>query len=218
MSSFVSKTFAMCITMSSSSTQTFPSQAEQEADVEGETNPALYQHFDRHLGLLTAEHRKACPTRGSTVTNKVGRWRSVQTAVVGAMVADACFTARTTDIFIATAPKSGTTWMKTLLYATVHRREHPVGAADHPFNSLGPHECIMILELHLQHYYTTLHVRQDPRPPQAPGSKAAKEHRPFRQQDCVRVPRPKDVFVSTWSFTNKFRSAVAELRMALRES
>ncbi|KAF8704060.1 hypothetical protein HU200_031546 [Digitaria exilis] len=65
------------------------------------------------------------------------------------MVADACFAARPSDIIVATLPKSGTTWIKSLLYATVHRREHPVDAIDHPLTSFGPHSCIKFFEYQL---------------------------------------------------------------------
>ncbi|KAL6903729.1 hypothetical protein ACP4OV_004542 [Aristida adscensionis] len=189
----------------SSSTQSIPVQGEREADAEAETNPELYQHF---AGLVSS-----LPSSNGLAFNRLYRheqgWHSIQAAVVGAMVADACFTARPTDIVVASAPKSGTTWTKALLYATVHRREHPAGAAtDHPFNSLGPHECVKILEMQL---YTCNRI---PNLDKLPDPRLFSTHLPFASLPRSIAPSgcrivyvcrdPKDAFVSTWSFATKF--------------
>lgn len=129
--------------------------------------------------------------------------------MVGSMLADECFTARPSDIVVATFPKSGTTWIKALLYATLHRREHPVDAPDHPFHSLGPHECIEFLEIQLYggNKMPDLDKLQDPR--------LFATHVPY-----VSLPRttvattsackivyvcrdPKDTFISLWHFINR---------------
>ncbi|CAN6235691.1 unnamed protein product [Urochloa humidicola] len=102
----------------SSSTQTSPLQAEKEADVEEaeETNPELYQHFANLVSSL--------PTSKGLSNTQFYRhdqgWHCSLVPIVGAMVADACFTARPSDIIVATLPKSGTTWIKSLLYAGIH--------------------------------------------------------------------------------------------------
>uniref|UniRef100_A0A0D9WSA7 Sulfotransferase domain-containing protein n=1 Tax=Leersia perrieri TaxID=77586 RepID=A0A0D9WSA7_9ORYZ len=120
-----------------------PSKAEQDTDVK--TNEELYQHFTNLVSswpscqgmsyLQLFRHEKGC-------------YNSIS-PMVGAMVANTCFSALSSDIIVATLPKSGTTWLKALLYATVNRREHPANATDHPLNSLGPHECINFLEYQL---------------------------------------------------------------------
>nr|CAB3485189.1 unnamed protein product [Digitaria exilis] len=130
----------------SSSVQTSPPvHAEPKAYTEGQTNPELYQHF---ANLVSSS-----PTSQGLSNNQLHRhdqgWYSSQVPLVGAMVADACFAARPSDIIVATLPKSGTTWIKSLLYATVHRREHPVDAIDHPLTSFGPHSCIKFFEYQL---------------------------------------------------------------------
>lgn len=126
---------------SSSSIPTFPP---QEGDAE--TNEELYGQF--------TELASSWPcSRGLSRANLLYRhdkgWYSTLPPMVGAMVADARFAARPSDIVVATMPKSGTTWMKALLYSTFHRREHAPGGPGHPFNSLGPHECIRHLEYQL---------------------------------------------------------------------
>ncbi|CAN6276358.1 unnamed protein product [Urochloa humidicola] len=126
------------------------------------------------------------------------------------MVADACFTARPSDIIVATLPKSGTTWIKSLLYATVHRREHPAGAAGHPLISFGPHGCIKFFEYQL---YTRNKV---PDLDKMPDPRLFATHLPFvslpstiASSGCkiVYVCRdPKDYLISQWDFVNKFRA------------
>ncbi|CAD6231116.1 unnamed protein product [Miscanthus lutarioriparius] len=88
---------------------------------------------------------------------------------------------------------------------------HPPDAADHPFHTLGPHECIPFLELQL---YTSDRVPdlgklQDPR--------LFATHVPFvaLPRSVVATPGckvvyvcrdPKDTFVSLWHFMNKLRA------------
>ncbi|XP_062183668.1 cytosolic sulfotransferase 16-like [Phragmites australis] len=186
----------------SSSMQSFPLQAEKQA----ETNPELYQYFASLVSSL--------PSSKGLSNNQLYRhdqgWHSSFMPMVGSMVADVCFTARPSDIVVATVPKSGTTWIKALLYATVHRSEQPADAADHPFNSFGPHECIKFFEyqLYAHNKIPDLNKLPDPR--------LFATHVPF-----VSLPRtviatgckivyvcrdPKDHLISQWDFANKFRA------------
>uniref|UniRef100_A0A0D9W7D1 Sulfotransferase n=1 Tax=Leersia perrieri TaxID=77586 RepID=A0A0D9W7D1_9ORYZ len=188
--------------MSSSSVQTSPS---LEADTE--TDKELYQHFTDLVSTWpSSESMSFIPL----YRHVDGGWHSSLKPMVGAMVADARFTARPSDIIVATLPKSGTTWIKALLYAMVHRREHhPADAVAHPFNSLGPHECIRFLEYQL---YTNDRV---PDLDKLPDPRLFATHVPFASlpsaaaaSRCkvVYVCRdPKDNLISLWDFANKFR-------------
>ncbi|OEL21756.1 Cytosolic sulfotransferase 5, partial [Dichanthelium oligosanthes] len=188
-----------------SSSQTSPWRTEQEANEEAETNPELYQHLANLISSL--------PTSQGMSHQQIYRhyqgWHSSMVPMVGAMVAEACFTARPSDIIIATLPKSGTTWIKLLLYATVHREEHPVDADDHPFHSVSPHGCIKFFEYQL---YTRNKI---PDLGKLPDPRLLATHLPF-----VSLPRsiaasgckivyvccdPKDHLISQWDFANKFR-------------
>jgi hypothetical protein len=172
---------------------------------DAKTNEDLYKQF--------ADLVSSWPSSPSLSKYQLYRhddgWQGSLPLMVGALVADACFTARPSDIVVATLPKTGTTWIKALLYSTVLRREHPVGSPDHPLNSLGPHECIKFFEfqLYTKNKIPDLEEMSDPR--------LFATHIPF-----VSLPRsvlsssckivyvcrdPKDTVISLWSFLNKFR-------------
>ncbi|KAJ1271951.1 hypothetical protein BS78_06G165600 [Paspalum vaginatum] len=191
----------------SMATQSFPSQqVEKEAEAEAETNPELYEHFANLVSSLPSSDGMS---RLPLHRHEQG-WYLHKMAMVGAMVADACFAARPSDILVATAPKAGTTWLKALLYATVHRREHPADAADHPFNSLGPHECVKFLEMQL---FTGDRI---PNLDKLPDPRLFSTHLPF-----VALPKsvvssgckilyvcrePKDNLISMWQMANKAKA------------
>lgn len=189
----------------SSSAQPFPSATEQqEADAEGETNPEMYEHFTKLVSSLPSSNGISY----LPLYHHPKGWNSSLVSMVGSMVADAYFTARPSDMIITTLPKSGPTWMKSLLYTTVHRRQHPVDSPDHPFNSIGPHECINFFEYQL---YTKNKI---PILDKLPDPRIFATHVPF-----VSLPRsiatsgckvvyvcrdPKDHLISQWDFSNMF--------------
>ncbi|KAM3392995.1 hypothetical protein ACQJBY_013927 [Aegilops geniculata] len=171
------------------------------------TNEELYKKFTNVVS--------SWPTTPSLTNHPLYRhpsgWYAPLAPMVSTMVSDACFAARSSDVVVATAPKSGTTWIKAMLYSTVHRREHTTGGGSaHPLNSLGPHECVKFLEyqLYVPNRVPDLDGLPDPRlfathAPfvSLPGSVAASGCK------IVYVCRdPKDALVSQWSFVNKYRA------------
>ncbi|CAL4992530.1 unnamed protein product [Urochloa decumbens] len=118
----------------SSCSQTFPSTCTPEAyAAEAETDPELYQHFANLVSSL--------PSANVLSSNQLYRhdqaWHASLPTMVGTMVADACFTACPLDIIIATVPKSGTTWMKSLLIPDLKNLPDPRLFATHvPFGAL----------------------------------------------------------------------------------
>ncbi|XP_004967901.1 cytosolic sulfotransferase 14 [Setaria italica] len=187
------------------SVQTVP---QQEADAQAEeTNQQLYQRFTDLVSSLPSSDGLSLQR---LYLHGQG-WRAGQMPMVGAMVAGARFAARPTDVVLASLPKTGTTWTEALLYATVRRREHPPDAADHPFHSFGPHECVQNLEYQI--YYTCGRV---PDIGDLPDPRLFSTHVPFAALPgsvagggckVVYVCRdPKDTLVSLWHFINKFRA------------
>ncbi|KAG1355196.1 Cytosolic sulfotransferase 16 [Cocos nucifera] len=124
------------------------------------------------------------------------------------MVAQEHFKARPTDVLLATYPKSGTTWLKALLFATVNRSPHTNSHT--PFATLGPHECVPFLEyqVYIKDHIPDLDVIPSPR--------LFATHIPFRSLPASVIDSgcklvylyrdPKDTFISLWHFANKFRA------------
>ncbi|XP_017225285.2 cytosolic sulfotransferase 6-like [Daucus carota subsp. sativus] len=57
------------------------------------------------------------------------------------------FQPRENDIFLVTPPKSGTTWLKAILYALVNREAHPPQDPHHPLLTKTSHQLVPFLEL-----------------------------------------------------------------------
>nr|TKW05549.1 hypothetical protein SEVIR_7G184000v2 [Setaria viridis] len=195
--------------MSSSFKQPFLSQDEEKTNAETKTNhQELYQRYANSVSsspsaeglshLILHRHHQG--------------WHGSRMCIAGAMAADACFTARPSDIVVATLPKSGTTWIKSLLYATVHRRKYPADAADHPFNSFGPHECVKFLE-----YQICTGKETKDNLDELPDPRILATHVPFVALPAAVVASgckivymcrdPKDSMVSLWHFANKLRAS-----------
>ncbi|KAG4137303.1 hypothetical protein ERO13_D07G064000v2 [Gossypium hirsutum] len=131
-----------------------------------------------------------------------GVWLTPNFALKGLMWVQDHFKPRSTDICLATFPKTGTTWLKALTFATVNRTRY--GFADHPLLTTVPHGCLPFLEAcpnDLDGF---------------PSPRLLSTHIPYTllpnsmtvNQSCrfVYICRdPKDVLVSKWLFMNKLR-------------
>uniref|UniRef100_A0A0E0C8X8 Sulfotransferase n=1 Tax=Oryza meridionalis TaxID=40149 RepID=A0A0E0C8X8_9ORYZ len=184
--------------------KTRPWQPEQSTDEE------LYQRFTDVVSSWPSCHGLSYLP---IIRHEEG-WYNGLVPHVGKMVADERFAVRPSDVILATLPKSGTTWTKALLYATVHRREHPADAADHPFHSLGPHECVEFLEyqVYTENKVPDLDKLPDPRlfathlPYELlPRAVVAPSLAPAPRCKIVYVWRdPKDNLISLQQFMNKY--------------
>ena len=65
----------------------------------------------------------------------------------GMAAARAGFQPRPSDVVLASFPKSGTTWLKALAFATLNRADHPPCGLDHPLRRRNPHDCVDFLEV-----------------------------------------------------------------------
>ncbi|XP_047966359.1 cytosolic sulfotransferase 12-like [Salvia hispanica] len=121
------------------------------------------------------------------------------------------FQARDSDVFLITTPKSGTTWLKALIFALMNRKQNPISSATHPLLSHNPHALVPFLEIKL---YAD---NQKPDIASLPSPRLFSTHIPYvslpesvkNGSRCKLVylcRNPKDTFVSLWHFTNKLRT------------
>ncbi|KAH7666788.1 P-loop containing nucleoside triphosphate hydrolase protein [Dioscorea alata] len=112
------------------------------------------------------------------------------------------FNPRPADILLVTNPKSGTTWLKALAFATLHR--HTYSLSNHPLLTTTPHDCVPFLETLFNHR-TIPHLNILPSPTifttHLPLSLLPKSVLSCRIVYLCRDP--KDTFVSLWSFTER---------------
>ncbi|XP_072963191.1 flavonol sulfotransferase-like [Typha angustifolia] len=137
-------------------------------------------------------------------------WCSDLPSIVSAMVANQHFKARPSDLILTSYPKSGTTWLKALLFATVHRKSNVNPTSPHPLETLSPHQCIPFLETQV---YTN---NQIPNLDSLPSPRLFATHIPFGSlpesipgSNCkiIYICRdPKENLISWWHFNNKLRA------------
>ncbi|KAJ4748961.1 Sulfotransferase [Rhynchospora pubera] len=114
------------------------------------------------------------------------------------------FKSRPTDIYLASSPKSGTTWLKAMIFATLTRTSYPL--SQHPLHTHNPHQCVP----HMERKFAT---GQSQIMEVIPSPRVMSTHMPYSllsefitDSDCriVYVWRdPKDVLVSLWFFVQK---------------
>ncbi|CAN6198371.1 unnamed protein product [Urochloa humidicola] len=112
------------------------------------------------------------------------------------------FVTRASDIFLASFPKSGTTWLKALAFATLNRAMHSPFDPGHPLRRCNPHDCVNFIEVHFDDVKDELGAIHSPR--------VLSTHLPYsmlperitgEDSRCriVYIARnPKDVLVSGW--------------------
>lgn len=121
------------------------------------------------------------------------------------------FHARDSDILLATIPKSGTTWLKGLIFAIVNRHEFPIisPSDNHPLLTSNPHDLVPFIEYDV---YSQVDL---PDLSCLPNPRMFGTHIPFHAlPDSVKSSNSKivyicrnpfDTFVSSWIFLNKVK-------------
>ncbi|KAL3824004.1 hypothetical protein ACJIZ3_020033 [Penstemon smallii] len=120
------------------------------------------------------------------------------------------FQVQDSDIFLVSTPKSGTTWLKSIMFTLLNRTRYPLTTKNHPLLSNNPHDLVPFLEIKL---YVD---NQIPDFATFPCPRLFSTHLPYvslpksvqKSSSCKIVylcRDPKDIFVSLWHFTNKLR-------------
>ncbi|KAL3529635.1 hypothetical protein ACH5RR_008957 [Cinchona calisaya] len=122
----------------------------------------------------------------------------------GLLILQQCFQAQPSDILLATYPKSGTTWLKALLFILTNRTCID-NSEKNPLMTTSPHELVSMLESY---------AAKNPMNPR-PSNSLMHTHIPYtslpestKSSGCriIYVYRdPKDVLVSCWHFVNKLK-------------
>ncbi|XP_030449255.1 cytosolic sulfotransferase 12-like [Syzygium oleosum] len=130
----------------------------------------------------------------------------------GALAYQRHFKARDPDILLVTTPKSGTTWLKAILFALLNRTKYSGSGLQrqHPLLSQNPHDLVPFLELKLYLEQDVPDLASLP-PPRLFATHLSYQSLPqsLRDSSCKLVyscRNPKDTFVSLWHFANKLRS------------
>ncbi|KAL8035356.1 hypothetical protein ABFX02_12G092200 [Erythranthe guttata] len=121
---------------------------------------------------------------------------------------------RDSDIFLVTTPKSGTTWLKAIIFALTNRTKHPVATTTdktHPLLHNNPHDLVPFLEikLYVDNQIPDLSTLSTPRlfSTHLPHVSLPESMKKSSACKIVYLCRnPKDIFTSLWHFTNKLRS------------
>ncbi|XP_052312702.1 cytosolic sulfotransferase 12-like isoform X5 [Populus trichocarpa] len=150
------------------------------------------------------------PTEKGWIANHLhqyqGFWHTTR-QLQGVLACQKHLQAQDGDIFLVTTPKSGSTWLKAVMFALVNRVSFP-DTKQHPLLTNNPHALLPFLEMEYigkenldftnytfpRLFSTHLPLLSLPRS--------------VEDSECKLVylcRNPKDIFVSLWHFTNKLR-------------
>ncbi|KQK05176.1 hypothetical protein BRADI_2g18500v3 [Brachypodium distachyon] len=125
------------------------------------------------------------------------------------------FEPRPSDVFLASFPKSGTTWLMALTFTTLNRTKHPPCDPDHPLRHRNPHDCVKFLEMAFSLSGDKGNVFAE-----LPSRRVIATHMPYSLlPECITAKGsgrgivyicrdPKDALVSMWLFTKKKMAAI----------
>ncbi|XVF03134.1 hypothetical protein REPUB_Repub04eG0234900 [Reevesia pubescens] len=176
-------------------------------------DPVSLPKYLQELGL-TQECKQlisSLPTEKGWVANHLhqyqGFWHTTR-QLQAVLTCQNHFQAQDTDILLVTTPKSGTTWLKALVFALMNRVQYP-NTETHPLLADNPHVLVPFLELGL---YIDSEVADFTTftSPRLFGTHLPLVSLPdtVKNSACKLVylcRNPKDTFVSLWHFTNKLR-------------
>ncbi|KMZ72296.1 Aryl sulfotransferase [Zostera marina] len=170
----------------------------------------IKESFAKYRQLVATFPRCTClssecvPLETAFFQHKEQGWISRFPAMVNCLVAQKHFVGRPTDVFLGSLPKSGTAWLKDLVYKITRRG----GDQDHKNDLLSPHQKVLFLEL--QVYASEDNVLDIDL---LPSPRLLSTHMPYPSLPASLIDSrcpivyiwrdPKSIFVSDWHFFNK---------------
>ncbi|XP_050235829.1 cytosolic sulfotransferase 13 [Mercurialis annua] len=151
------------------------------------------------------------PTEKGWVANYLhqyqGFWHTTR-QLKGVISCQNHFQAQNSDIFLVTTPKSGSTWLKSIIFALVNRVHFPNPKTHHPLLTHNPHHLVPFLEYqYIKTQFPDDVMIESPRffSTHLPFSSLPKSVAESGSKLVYLCRNPKDTFVSMWHFTNKLR-------------
>ncbi|KAL7613453.1 hypothetical protein Lser_V15G05052 [Lactuca serriola] len=141
--------------------------------------------------------------RSKHLYNYNGFWISPK-YIKANLLLHAYFKPQPTDIFLASFMKSGTTWLKSLIFSTLTR--HLYSFSDHYLHHHGPQSTFPFLESECENFPITDFTHMSS--PRLFATHFPRTLLPESMTSCKFVyicREPKDVLVSKWVFMNKIR-------------
>ncbi|KAL6853418.1 hypothetical protein ACP4OV_019447 [Aristida adscensionis] len=184
---------------------------DDDAQEEGREASAMAPHADvaKMVPSLPLETRyPPFPLR-----QYAGFWLPETTVKAAVPFVHARFAPRPDDVFLASFPKSGTTWLMALAFATLNRSAHPPSDdTGHPLRHRNPHDCVKLLETELTFTKDMDSLMEELEA--LPSPRVFATHLPYtllpgRVTDdhtgcrIVYICRDPNVLVSLWHFTKK---------------
>ncbi|KAJ8564487.1 hypothetical protein K7X08_000947 [Anisodus acutangulus] len=128
------------------------------------------------------------------------------------------FHARDSDILLVTSPKSGTIWLKAMVFTLINRMQHSVLSKEHPLLTCNPHDLVPFLELNYAQEKNPISQEDDS---SLTSPRLYSTHLPYvslpesvKNTKCKIIymcRNPKDIFVSLWHYISKLRSQESEM-------
>ncbi|VVB04026.1 unnamed protein product [Arabis nemorensis] len=118
----------------------------------------------------------------------------------GVLYSQKHFQARDSDIIVVSSPKSGTTWLKALVFALIYRQDYQTPLESHPLLDNNPHTLVPFVEGFNFHTQDTSPGIFSTHIPLGSLPESIKDS-PCKLVYCCR--NPKDAFVSLWHFMKR---------------
>ncbi|XP_021860719.2 cytosolic sulfotransferase 13-like [Spinacia oleracea] len=168
------------------------------------TNTKAKEQIEKEFKELKLSLPKAAWFENSAMVLYKSFW-CPQYFLKGAITFQNYFEAQDGDIILASLPRTGTTWLKSLLYTIINRDNFSSQFSQHPFHTKNPHDLVLYLEgLDL----STIIVGNQPLP------RLFATHLPYLSlSDSIKTSQcrivyvcrnPLDTFVSLWHFYLQF--------------